>query len=257
MCRRLFVVFFAFLFFFSELHAQKLRILTYNIHHARNESGVVDVATLARYIFEQQADIVALQEVDSMCNRSGRIDIMEELGRLTGMYYYFGKAMNYDGGGYGEGLLSRWPILNIGTVQLPTDPVLNSEPRSAIEAIVSAGNKPPFKFFATHLDHLEDERDRLLQTRFIAERYKQEAMPFIIAGDLNALPDSKPMEQLFAVAQMPSMDEKHPTWPSKRPTLKIDYILFSKSHNWRPVHFKVLDEDHISDHRPVVAEVEW
>ncbi|HSK13402.1 MAG TPA: endonuclease/exonuclease/phosphatase family protein [Phnomibacter sp.] len=239
----------------NMVHAQKLRILTYNIHHARNESGVVDVPTLARYIHEQQADIVALQEVDSMCNRSGRIDIMQELGRLTGMYYYFGKAMNYDGGGYGEGLLCRWPILNIATLQLPTDPALSSEPRSAIEATVLINGKRPFKFIATHLDHLDDEKDRMLQTKFLAERYKEEKMPFILAGDMNALPDSKPMEQLLSIADIPRHDDLQPTWPSKKPTLKIDYILFSKNGGWRSLRFKVLNEDHISDHRPVMAEV--
>lgn len=245
------------LFFAGSLQAQQLRVLSYNIHHARNESGVVDVPGLAQFIHAQKADIIALQEVDSMCNRSGRIDIMQELGRLTGMYYYFGKAMNYDGGGYGEGLLCRWPIQSISTVQLPNDHDLKSEARSAIEATVLIDNKRPFKFIATHLDHLDDERDRLMQTRFLADRYKQETMPFIIAGDLNALPESRSMQQLGEVVQVPVHDKRKPTWPSKNPTMKIDYILLSSNHAWQSLHFEVLNEAHISDHRPVVADVRW
>lgn len=42
-------------------------------------------------------------------NNGVRKDLVQELAKLTGMYGHFGKAMDYDNGGYGEGILSRFP----------------------------------------------------------------------------------------------------------------------------------------------------
>jgi hypothetical protein len=59
---------------------------------------------------------VALQEVDSMTNRSAALnngiqqDLVQELARMTGMHGYFGKAIDFSDGGYGEGILSRYPV---------------------------------------------------------------------------------------------------------------------------------------------------
>lgn len=58
-----------------------------------------------------QPDLVALQEVDQKTGRSSGIDQAAELGHLTGMHWVFGKAMDYQGGGYGLAVLSRFPIL--------------------------------------------------------------------------------------------------------------------------------------------------
>ncbi|HSC55453.1 MAG TPA: endonuclease/exonuclease/phosphatase family protein [Phnomibacter sp.] len=235
--------------------SQTLRIMSYNIHHAQNESGVMDVKGLADFIVKMKPDLVALQEVDSMCKRSGRIDIAAELGRLTGMYYYFGKAMNYDGGGYGEAFLSRFPIQSISTVALPIQPNKNREPRAAIEAVMLLPNQKTIKLVATHLDHLDDETDRLMQTRFMADRYRQETMPFILIGDMNAEPGSAPIKQLMEVATAPALDKNQFTWPSGVPTKKIDYMLLSNNANWQCKKFEVPEEKHISDHRPVQMEL--
>jgi endonuclease/exonuclease/phosphatase family metal-dependent hydrolase len=234
---------------------QSLRLLTYNIHHAQNESGVIDVKGIADFILKTNPDLVALQEVDSVCSRSKKIDIAAELGRLTGMYYYFGKAMNYDGGGYGEAVLSRLPIVSISTVTLPFQADKKREPRAAIEAVVQLSKDKTLKFVATHLDHLDDETDRLMQTGFLTERYQNESLPFILAGDLNATPGSKAMQNLFKVATQPAKDNNAPTYPSGVPEKKIDYFLLSKNQPWQCTRFEVPEEKNISDHRPVLMEL--
>ncbi len=239
----------------ATAEAQTIRLLTYNIHHARNESGVVDIDGLAAYIDSLHPDVVALQEVDSVCRRSGNMDIAAELGKRTGMYYYFGKAMEYDGGGYGEALLSRLPIENIRTIRLPVLNDKDREPRAAIEAGIRLPGGLIIGFVATHLDHVEDEADRLLQARFLAERLRYQNIPYIIAGDLNALPQSQTMKALFEVAAQPPLDKNLPTWPSGTATKKIDYFLLSKNYQWQCTRFEVPEEKHISDHRPVLMEI--
>ena len=239
----------------SPASAQSLKMLSYNIRHAENEAGQIDVKGVASFILKLQPDLVLLQEVDSVCTRSKQIDIAAELGKLTGMYFYFGKAINYDGGGYGLAFLSRLPILNISTVSLPIQPNNSGEPRVVIEAVVQVSKDKTIKVLSTHLDHLQDETNRITQTRFITDRYKEEPLPFIICGDLNALPNSQPMQALYSIAAQPALDKNLPTFPSGIPTKKIDYFLLSKNYKWQCTRFEVPEEKYISDHRPVIIEL--
>ncbi len=237
--------------------AQKITVLTYNIRHAQNMHGNIELDTLAAFILAQNADVVALQEVDSACHRSLRTDIMKELGRRTGMYYYFGKAMDYDGGGYGEGLLTRWPVEAIVTQPLPYQLNKNREPRAAIECILKGPNNKKIKIIATHLDHLRDSTDRIMQTQHLYALYEKEPLPFIITGDLNALPSETSIQQLLKITRQPNDDNNQPTFPAVQPERKIDYILVSKNYAWKDLHYQVLNEEIISDHRPVIASFEW
>src|SRR5699024_6342943 len=42
------------------------------------------------------------------------------IGDLTNMDYYFAKAFDYQGGGYGNAILSRFPIVKSSTIMIPT-----------------------------------------------------------------------------------------------------------------------------------------
>src|SRR5438270_1349612 len=72
----------------------ELTVMTYNIHHGAGMDGKVDLPRIAEVIKRSGADLVALQEVDRITLRTSRIDQCKELGRLTGMHAYFGKAMD-------------------------------------------------------------------------------------------------------------------------------------------------------------------
>ena len=77
----------------------------------------------------------------------------------------------------------------------------------------------------------------------------------ILAGDLNAEPDSKVMQHFFK-----SWKDTTPatalTFSSDKPVKKIDYILLPKGSDWGVSEWKVLSEPVASDHLPVVVEVE-
>jgi endonuclease/exonuclease/phosphatase family metal-dependent hydrolase len=176
---------------------------------------------------------------------------MRELGRLTGMYYYFGIAMPYDGGGYGEGLLSRLPVLSVRTIALPAR--AGKEPRAAIEALISLGGNKQFKLVGTHLDHTKDETDRIAQARHLQDLLEKETLPFLVAGDLNAQPTEATMGIFKSFTHWPDKDKLQFTCPSSKPDMKIDYILLSNNHPWKCSRFEVLPEKLISDHLPVKA----
>jgi endonuclease/exonuclease/phosphatase family metal-dependent hydrolase len=234
--------------------SKPMTVMTYNIHHAEGTDGVLDLERIARIIREQKPDLVALQEVDDSAARSGRVAQSAELGRLTGMYAVFGKAMDFQGGAYGQAILSRWKIKDHQVHQLPQR--VGREPRillvTAIEAPMGV-----ITFASVHLDH-EIEEIRLQQAAAVNHRFAAGDTPSlkILAGDFNAGPDSGTMKA-FAGDWLDSAENAGFTIPAGNPRRRIDYILATPKSAWRAVRSEVLNEPVASDHRPVVAQIEW
>ena len=91
----------------------RLRVMSYNIHVGVGMDKKLDLARIAEVIKQSRADIVGLQEVDRGVERTGRVDEIRELARLTGMDYAFAHNLDFQGGQYGVAVLSRLPILSI------------------------------------------------------------------------------------------------------------------------------------------------
>ncbi len=138
----------------------QLRVLTYNILHGAGLDGKLDLARTAEVIKRVNPDLVALQEVDKGTQRSGRVDEAAELGRLTGMHAVFGKAMDFNGGQYGEAILSRYPFESTNLHALPQ--IKGREPRGALDVQIKVEGQP-LRFISTHWDHLDDDSNRIPQ----------------------------------------------------------------------------------------------
>jgi endonuclease/exonuclease/phosphatase family metal-dependent hydrolase len=91
----------------------QLRVLCYNVHWALGTDGKYDVPRLADVIMKTKPDLVALQEVDVGVKRSGRVHEIQELARLTGLAARFGPTQHYEGGLFGNAVLTRFPILDV------------------------------------------------------------------------------------------------------------------------------------------------
>ena len=57
-----------------------------------------DLQRIADVLNGCKADVVAVQEIDSMTARSGGIDVLGNLASLTGMIPLYAPAINFDGG---------------------------------------------------------------------------------------------------------------------------------------------------------------
>jgi endonuclease/exonuclease/phosphatase family metal-dependent hydrolase len=230
----------------------RVRVLTYNIHHGEGTDGQLVLARIAEVIRRAAPDLVALQEVDNATRRSHGVDQAAELGRLTGMRAVFGKAMDYDGGGYGEAVLSRFPLSEVTVHALPF--TAGREPRCALSVRVELGaGGPTVLFAATHLEHAR-ETLRLLQTQELDRALTGTGtVPAILAGDLNDGPDSPPLRLLLAHWTDAAAGRPQPTWPAAAPESRIDYVLLRPAGRWRVVEEQVIDERTASDHRPLLV----
>ena len=87
-----------------------IRVLSYNIRQGEGLDGCVDLERTAEVIRRADPDLVALQEVDTCCERSGNQDTPALLGQVLGMEHRSGRCMAYQGGEYGMAVLSRLPV---------------------------------------------------------------------------------------------------------------------------------------------------
>lgn len=222
-----------------------LRVLTYNIHHGEAMDEQFDYERLARVINDLSPDLVAVQEVDNGTERASGVDQAALLGKLCRMHHTFGQAMPYQGGQYGEAVLSRFPIEKAIVHPLPYS--IDREPRAALEVRVRPEGLGPIVFAGTHLCHQSDEI-RTQQTRRIGQLFpKQEGPGVILAGDFNARPGSEPMKVLLNDGWIDVV----------APRSRIDYILVRASDPWKVKEVTIVDEPVVSDHDPVLAVLEW
>ncbi|NML23532.1 endonuclease [Pseudoflavitalea sp. G-6-1-2] len=248
-------------FGFSQISAQEIKILTYNIYHGEQgyDKGKSNLEDIAAIIKQYKPDFVALQEVDSMTDRTARFnngtrkDLVKELAALTGMYGYYGKAMDYSNGGYGEGLLSRYADTS-AVYHLPIPK--GGEPRAMIAIRHTFPNGRQIVFGATHLCH-EYEENRMAQVKEIAATLAAKKVPAILAGDLNITPDTQPYQYLTTVYKDAAELHGKPelTFPSDKPTVRLDYVFLSKENKWKVKEVKVIDAK-ASDHKPVLVILE-
>ena len=167
-----------------------LRVMTYNIHHAEGLDGKVDLQRIANVIRQSNADAVALQEVDKNTERTGGINMPAELARLTGMNVAFGANLdNYQGGQYGTAILSRFPIESHENHRLKQ--VRKGEQRGVLMAVLKI-TQGQLLFTCTHLDHTQDQAERLFSETQFADIFAGHAgLPTIFCGDFNDTPDSE------------------------------------------------------------------
>ena len=128
----------------------KLRFGSYNIKHG-GDAGL-DMSKLAKNIRAADLGIVGLQEVDQLTTRVNNINTMKRLSNHTGYdYYAFFKAIDFKGGEYGVGILSKYPILETERIELSSG---KEEKRVLGRAKIDV-NGLTVNFFVTHIsfDH--------------------------------------------------------------------------------------------------------
>ncbi len=226
------------------------RVLAYNIKHGEGMDRVIDLERIARVIKAVEPDLVALQEVDSMVERTGRVDQTSVLGEMTGMHSVFGTFFDYQGGRYGMALLSKYPFVSYTNHLLPK----GVEHRAALAGTVRLGvDGPEIIVVGIHLVWTGEEK--LSQAVRLTEIFADEARPVILAGDFNSLPDSDVMGLLRGHWQIAAKDSAGLTFPADAPDREIDYIMYRPRDRFEVVSHRVIDERLASDHRPLLLEL--
>lgn len=233
--------------------AKRLKVMTYNIHHGNPpaKEGIIDLQAIADVIKSQSPDLVALQELDVLTQRGGQVDQVKKLAELTGMYSFFSKGIDFEGGEYGVAILSRFKINGTERFLLPSQEGVKAEQRSLAVVNVTLPNGKSMDFACTHLD-LKNEH-RMLQVAEINKILGERKGEVILAGDLNLTSDTPAMGILETRFSRSCTENCDPTIPEVNPTKEIDFILLKKGSSMKVSGHQVLQNIIASDHLPVVA----
>lgn len=245
---------------------QSLRVMTYNIYGARATSpaNAADLDAIAEVIRRQNPDFVTLNEVDVFTNRTGKdVHQARDLAEKLGMEWHFSKAIDRDGGEYGDAVLSKYPILEKRSYRLPCAAEQPGEDRSLCVIRVQIDGKDLY-VASTHLDHLSGDASRLVQATEIRRiRDTELEGDLILCGDLNAIPSSNVIATMTSFLTNTGPIDQY-TFPSDDPSRKIDYIMYAPIEHFGVQNCQVVsrgdqqvDGVDASDHRPVIADIRF
>ncbi|WP_263322382.1 endonuclease/exonuclease/phosphatase family protein [Endozoicomonas sp. Mp262] len=244
---------------FSEQQASTLRVATFNMAAGR----VSSLTEIAKAIKALNADVVAIQEVDTLTGRSGKLDQAKKLAELTGLNVKFGRAIDFDGGQYGLAIASKYPILKTAVTQLPSG---QREQRIAFEAHVDVpGFEAPITVFNTHLDTKEAPDMRVNQVRTLNDTAIDTRGIKILMGDMNDVPESVTYRELTRYWN-PISDKQADfrTWPAGNPEIQVDYVMTGKAQKWaikeviipqNNQQYGNINWPSVTDHLPIIVEM--
>ncbi|HKG16637.1 MAG TPA: endonuclease/exonuclease/phosphatase family protein [Solirubrobacteraceae bacterium] len=243
---------------------RRLTVMTFNIAHAGLAPG--GLSRVAAVIRSGHPDVVGLQEVDRSWSRSRGVDQAAELGRMLGMGSRFSATLDcassdLDGDGicqYGTAILSRFPIV-AGSERRYRLPVrVGEEPRALARLTIDVGGRM-VDVFNTHLSFREPSRVR--EVAVVRRLLRADRRPFVLTGDLNALPFAAELVDLRRVARDAALAAGRPglrTTALAHP-VRLDYVMLPRApldgpaRTMRVLSARVVYGARVSDHRPLVA----
>jgi len=229
-----------------------MRLATYNVHHGAPTRGPVDLDRTIEVCRVLDADLLAVQELDSGVARSGGIDQPRALSTRLGLHAAFAAPVRIgEDGRYGHALFARHPLTDVEQIELTVTP--GREHRTALLATVELDGT----LVEVCALHLENPRQAdvarptaLEQARFafdlIVARAERSGRPAVVLGDLNV--DPARIEPLATAAGF-DLAAGSPTFPSRRPRVRIDHVAV------RGLRVEATDVPaaEASDHRPLLV----
>ena len=233
----------------------EIKFMSFNTQHCLNFlEQKIDFDIMVDAIKKCDADIVGLNEMRDKGEMEDYEAQTEILANRLGYYHYFAKAIDFAGTNpYGNGLISKYPILSAETVLVPapTDRKYSGyyEDRCLLKASLDI-NGEPVTVMVIHFGLNPDEAQNAVET--VVSNLPDNKV--ILMGDFNLPPESELLlpirERLFDTAKL--FDEAKLSYPSDNPYIKIDYIFAS-----RDIEVISADVPEIvaSDHRPHTAKI--
>lgn len=248
-----------------RLSTKPLRVVTYNVHSCVGLDGRLSPARIARVLAQCDADVVALQELDVMRSRTGRLDQAAEIARLLETEHrFFHPAISAADEQYGDAILSRLPMRLVRAGSLPgTHLGPRLEPRGAIWVAVEWEGRE-VQIVNTHLGLVGRERmlqvESLLGAEWLGHPDCRDGVVF--CGDLNMVPRSAAFHRLTAEmrdAQTSVAGRRaRNTWFSPLPLARIDHLFVRGPLDVVDVRVpRTRLTAAASDHLPLVADLAW
>ena len=233
----------------------KLKVVSWNIHRCFGTDRRYWPERVAEALALMDADVVALQEVDSSLRVQGEIDQLSYLAGAIGMKAVMGPTLKRDYGAYGNAILTRETIVDSSEHNLS---YRKFEPRGALVAHMQIAERP-VKIINVHLGLKYWERT--FQIGQVLEKLVWSAespeSPLILLGDFNEwfpyTPNQFRLNRSFQFRSRPIN-----TFPSPWPRFALDRIFVGG--DVKSLDCAVITEKKAriaSDHLPLMASIEF
>jgi endonuclease/exonuclease/phosphatase family metal-dependent hydrolase len=234
-----------------------MRLITYNIHKGiGGRDRRYRLERIVDVIERENPDLMCLQEVDRHVQRSRFHDQPRELAeRFCAAAQMFQMNVRLKHGGYGNLVLSRWPIVEQHQISLR---VRTKKPRGAQLAVVETP-EGPLHLVNCHLGLAEKERHlqiRRLLTHYLFRRAAE--LPTVITGDTNdwrnTLKDGPFSTHGFH--QMTAPISRFRSFPAYMPVGSLDKVFCRgriEVRHIRTVRTRLAKK--ASDHLPIVVDM--
>jgi endonuclease/exonuclease/phosphatase family metal-dependent hydrolase len=167
------------------------------------------------------------------------------------MHFHFERTIPHEGGAYGIGILSKYPLEEVKAYQLPAITGIPTEPRKLLVAKVFI-NKLPVYFGCTHLD-FKNKDVKMLQAQEVVNALSSlKDQRLVVGGDFNATPEEESIQYLST--HYTSADNSGSfTIPVVNPKKKIDYIFYTRNRLSFKQDSVLAMHNYGSDHLPLMA----
>lgn len=224
--------------------SDRVTVMTFNIQEGFSPDNFWSLETTAQLIEAHDPDVVVLQETTRGWLVMSSVDQVRWLAERLDMDFVYGGA-SHDGL-WGNAVLTRLPIDSSETVLFSTTQNLRRG-AIAVEVETASGS---LLVIGTHLDNLRNGVDTRLEQLGELFAFWRGRGPAIIAGDLNADPDSPEWQVLAGTGFVDAAgDDPATTSEDER---RIDYIFVTPDIT---IESYQVPDVWVSDHRPVVVEL--
>lgn len=240
--------------------------MTWNVHSCRSARLEPSLELVAEVIGTVDPDIVALQEVDAGCPRTGGVDQAVEIAKRLGMKSHFCCLVDWEqfsyssepAGRFGLAFLCR-ECLHPHRVERWELPLRShrSEPRGIFQLEVD-WDGTSIVLMNTHLSVQRAERiAQLIAVRERVLRLRGDGEPCILLGDFNTFGYSRQLQLLERLlVDCSPWRSASATFPSNFPVLRLDRVYATADLRCRRSSVVSLAEARAaSDHLPVCAEL--
>lgn len=228
-----------------------LIVATYNIHGCVGTDGCFDPVRVRAVLTALDADILALQEVETYHHGD---DVLGAWRAWPDLHVISGPTLLREQGQYGNALITRLPVLDYTLIDLS---VGRREARSAIRAVLGHDDRR-LEVIATHLGLRPAERR--LQVRRLLDMLRSHPHPVdatVLLGDFNEwFLGGRPLRWLHR--HFGGGNAMPATFPSRYPLFRLDRIWASAPARLTDVRvLRTAQSRCASDHLPLLGELRF
>ena len=244
-----------------QLKVMDWNVLSFEMTDKSNQI-TFDIDQYVTLIKAQDPDVLCLNELESGTSRMGKEKLVELATRLD-MFPYYIMSYPKDVGYYGNGILSKYPIiatgsklisykhyLGEGNYQFNNDAytrTYGADQRSVGYADIlvptSDSEGQVVRIVCSHLDHQINSSGKIRQAQEVADfiALNEPAYPTVLMGDMN----------VGSASSIPAISEPGDLIYS----LWVDFIFTYPKNAWTKISGTYVDCGKLSDHDPVIGVI--